>query len=498
MTKSKKLLQQIINALLIAIVLGLLGWLSVHYKIEADWTANHRNTLTEGSQKLLKSLSDPVKFVDFDYANSDTRTDVQQWVDRYKRFKKDVTVEFVDPSREPGKVKEYNVQQPGELVLEYQGRREHLSALSEVTITGALQRMTDSGDHFIVFLQGHGERSLEADGKDTAFDQFVTALTDKGLKAAPLNLVKTPKIPDNAAALVIASPTQKLLDGEIKIINDWVAGGGNLLWLTDPDQPAGLDALAKTLNITWLNGFAVFPDYEALGTGSPGVYVATDYPPNPVTQGFTDITAYPLTRALSWDKDAAKAAGWDVQPLLTTNANAWLETGKMEGAVKFDEKDGDKPGPLTIGLTLTREIKAPSATETKADANTSGTKPADAAADAKSAADKPAADAAKADAAKSGDDSAKPHTQRVVLLGDSDFLSDANLPALGNKQLGLNIVQWLASRDSQLNIDVPKAPDASLFLPGWATWVIGIGYTLLLPALLLGYGVMRWLVRRRR
>ena len=487
MNKSQKFVQQTVNGLLIAIVLGLLGWLSVHYKIEADWTANHRNTLGAGSQKLLKSLNDPIKFVDFDYANSETRTDVQQWVDRYHRFKKDVSVEFVDPSREPGKVKQYDVQQAGELVLEYQGRREHLSSLGEAAITGALQRLSDSGEHFIVFLDGHGERSLAADGKDTAFDQFAAALQDKGLKVEPLNLVKTPKIPDNASALVIASPTQKLLDGEVKIISDWVAAGGNLLWLTDPDQPAGLDALAKTLNITWLNGFAVFPDYQLLGTGSPGIYLATDYPPNPVTQGFTDITAYPLTRALDWDKDAAKAAGWDVLPLLTTNASAWLDTGKMEGAVKFDEKEGDKPGPLTIGLTLTRAIKAPAATEIKAtdtaDKDAAG-KPADGkAADAKADEDKTAA---------------QPRTQRVVLIGDSDFLSDANLPALGNKQLGLNIVQWLASRDAQLNIDVPKAPDSQLFLPGWATWVIGIGYTLLLPALLLGYGVTRWLVRRRK
>lgn len=481
MNKNKRLLQQTINGLLIAIVLGLLGWLSVHYKIEADWTANHRNTLSPGSQKLLTSLHDPIRFVDFDYANSETRTDVQQWVDRYHRFKPDVAVEFVDPSREPGKVKEYNVQQAGELVLEYQGRREHLSSLSEAAITGALQRLTDSGEHFIVFLEGHGERALSADGKDTAFDQFVAALQDKGLKAEPLNLVKTPKIPDNASALVIASPTQKLLDGEIKIINDWVAAGGNLLWLTDPDQPTGLDALAQALNISWLKGFAVFPDYQMLGTGSPGVYVATDYPPNPVTQGFTDITAYPLARALDWDKDAAKAAGWNVQPLLTTNANAWLETGKMEGDVRFDEKDGDKPGPLTIGLTLTRDIKAPAATETKAE----------------DAAAKPAGGdvAAAVDADKAA---VPPRTQRIALVGDSDFLSDANLPALGNKQLGLNILQWLASRDAQLNIDVPKAPDSQLFLPGWATWVIGLGYTLLLPALLLGYGITRWLVRRRK
>jgi hypothetical protein len=86
----------------------------------------------------------------------------------------------------------------------------------------------------------------------------------------------------------------------------------------------------------------------------------------------------------------------------------------------------------------------------------------------------------------------------VAVVGDSDFLADANLGQLGNKQLGLNLIQWLASRDSLLNIDVPKAPDTSLYLPGWATWLVVVGYTLLLPVLLLGYGITRWVRRRRK
>ena len=28
-------------------------------------------------------------------------------------------------------------------------------------VTGALQRLTDSGEHYVVFLEGHGERSLQ-------------------------------------------------------------------------------------------------------------------------------------------------------------------------------------------------------------------------------------------------------------------------------------------------------------------------------------------------
>ena len=474
-SKKSKLLQQLINGLLIAVVIGLLGFLSVRYKLEADWTAGGRNTLTAASQKLLKQMPDPVKFTGFLYPDSETRRDIDMWIARYKRVKPNIEVEFVDPSKDPAKVKEYKIDQPGEVVVEYQGRREALRVLSESIVTGALQRLMDSGEHYVVFLEGHGERTLnpssseEEGASQNGYVQLAQALREKGLKVQGLNLVKTPKIPDNTSVLVVASPTQKLLDGEIRIIDDYVKQGGNLLWLNDPAQPAGLEAVGKTLGITWENGFAVFPDYKELGTGSPAVYLATDYPPNPVTRDFVDVTAFPLVRPLSYDQNAVRAAGWEVLPLLQTSERSWLETGPMSGPITFDDKAGDKIGPLTIGLTMSRP--APAAAP-EAPAATPLAKP---------EADKPAA-----------------RVQRVAVVGDSDFLADANLGQLGNKQLGLNLIQWLASRDSLLNIDIPKAPDTSLYLPGWATWLVAVGYTLILPILLLGYGLTRWLRRRRK
>ena len=85
-----------------------------------------------------------------------------------------------------------------------------------------------------------------------------------------------------------------------------------------------------------------------------------------------------------------------------------------------------------------------------------------------------------------------------MLVGDADFLADAYVGELGNQQLGLNIVQWLATRDAQLNIDIKAAPDTMLYLPGWATVTISAIFVLLLPLTLVGFGVARWAVRRRR
>lgn len=459
MNKKNLYLQQIISGLLFLAVLVMLGWLSVRYKQQWDWTAGNRNTLTEASRRQLAAMPDPIRFVAFAYPGAEERATVEFFVERYKRVKPNIELEFIDPSAQPQKVREYNISFAGEVVLEYQGRRENLRGLSEQSITTALQRLAFTGENWIVFLEGHGERSTQGQGPD-AITQFAQVLKDKGLKVQPLNLVSTPKIPDNTSVLVIASPRSTLFEGEVKLIREYVEKGGNLLWLADPDFPPGLEPLADLLGISWQNGYAVFPEYQMLGTGHPGVFAALGYPATPVTRGLDQVTLFPLVRSVS----SKGGSSFSFEPMLTSSEAAWLETGALDGGpVRMEPEKGDIAGPLNIGALLTRE---------KPDADKAETKP--------------------------GDAPAPAPQQRVAVIGDADFLSDAYLAQLGNQQLGLNLVQWLAARDAQLNVDVPKAPDVDLFLPDWALTLISGGFVILLPLLLLGTGVGRWIVRRRR
>lgn len=466
--KNQNLIQQLIGGALFLAVVVMLGWLSVRYNVKQDWTYNQRNTLSEPSQRQLATMPDALRFTAFVYPGSPERTQVQYFFDQYQRFKKDAELVFVDPSSEPQQVKDYGISFAGEVVVEYQGRRERLRQLSEQSITTALQRLSYAGEQWVVFLEGHGERAVTGStDNQNDFNLFADVLRQKGLKVQPLNLARTPAIPDNTSVLVIASPRSALLPGEITLIDAYVQRGGNLLWLADPDNAPGLAPLAQTLGIQWQDGYAVFPEYELLGTGHPGIFVALDYPPGPVTRGLTQVTVFPLVRSLV----AAADSGWTAQPMLRSSEAAWLEVSPMDGnTVRFDEGT-DVPGPLDIGLTLVRDAPDADGDPSAPDAD---------------------ADAASDEARKT------PRQQRIALVGDADFLADLNLGQLGNQQLGLNLVQWLASRDAQLNIDVPQAPDSDLFLAPWAVRTLGIGFVIVLPLLLIGTGVTRWVLRRRR
>jgi ABC-type uncharacterized transport system involved in gliding motility auxiliary subunit len=432
---------------LFIVIIGLLAWASVRFQTTLDWTVGGRNSLTEASQRQLASMEDPLRFYVFAYSGDPLRRSIDVDLARFTRAKPDIEIEFIDPSAEPQRVREFEIRQPGQIVIEYQGRRETVPGTTETVVTPALQRLAYGGEQWVVFLGGHGERGIDDPEDLSSLSQYAQLLRQRGLKVQRLNLVESPQIPDNTRVLVIASPERDYLPGEIELVRQYVEAGGNLLWLADPETPSGLAAVAETLGIAWLDGYAILPEYELLGTGHPGFFAALGYPPNPVTQGFDQVTLFPLVRALA----ANPAEGWQFQKMLVTSETSWLETGDISGGTVAQDED-DIPGPLTIGATLTRDIGE-------------------------------------------GEDA---FTQRVALVGDVDFLSNLHLADLGNQPFGINLMQWLALRDAQLNIDLPKAPDTVVLLGPTASLVLVLGFVVVLPLLLLGVGVGRWALRRRR
>ena len=88
--------------------------------------------------------------------------------------------------------------------------------------------------------------------------------------------------------------------------------------------------------------------------------------------------------------------------------------------------------------------------------------------------------------------------QRAVAVADSDFLSNAYLTQVGNRPLATALFAWLLTRDGQITVDVPPAPDASLSLSARASQIIAGVFVLLLPLLFFTLGLLRWWSRRNK
>src|SRR5690554_3870537 len=143
-TRKSRLFIRIQNVVFVALFLaavGLAAWLSTRYVYEADWTAGNRNTLSEASRKLLATIDGPVQITSYAREDGGLREGIEDFIARYRREKPDIALTFVNPDTVPERLRELGITMDGELVIEYQGRREKLQDFSEQALTNALQRI---------------------------------------------------------------------------------------------------------------------------------------------------------------------------------------------------------------------------------------------------------------------------------------------------------------------------------------------------------------------
>jgi ABC-type uncharacterized transport system involved in gliding motility auxiliary subunit len=445
-------IQNLIFLVLFLAVIGLLAWLSQRYYFESDWTATERHTLSNTSVTVLSRIKGPVQFTAF--ARKQLQPAIEEFIAPYQKHKADITLDFINPDIEPDKTRAMGITVDGEMVISYQGRSEHVTNPNEETITNSLQRLLRSQEKKLVFLGGHGER--RADGTaNHDYSAFIRYLESKGIKAISLNLNEQPAIPSDTAVLVIAGPQIDYLSGEVDLIRAYLAQGGNLLWIHDPGSLYNLDALAADLHIHFVEGVIVDPTTQLLGISDPSFALVTRYTDHPITHDFGFMTLFPRASGIQFIGQEE----WTATHFLQTVDRSWAENGLMQGAVEYNA-DQDISGPLAIGMTLTRPAPAKEA----AQENTTQKTP----------------------------------EQRVVVLGDGDFLSNAYLGNQGNQDLGYNIINWISHDDNFIAIPVRTAPDTKLTMSETAWSVLGLFFLIILPLLLLGSGITIWLRRRKR
>lgn len=439
-------LANIVFVLLFLIAVGLLQWLSRAYSLRFDFTGTARHSLSEASIAAADRLAGPVKITAFASQRGESRARIRELLSRYQRHKADIELNFIDPDESPDKVRAAGVQHDGELFIEHADAKERLAPpakLDEETFTNTLTRLGHRGERWVVFLTGHGERSPD---RPANFDLSTWAgeLKKRGFQTRTLSLAESARIPENASMFVIAGPRTRLLPGEIKAIQNYLAQGGNLLWLADPGPQHGLDTIAESLGVEILPGVVVDQTSQNI-TGNAAAIVIAAYGPHPVVRDFLDVTLFPQSGALSLN--APK--GWQGATLLDTRESAWLETGSLDAKIEFD-KGKDKRGPLTLGVTLTRTPEQ-------------GKK-----------------------------------EQRVAVIADGDFLSNAFVPNGGNLDLGLSLVNWLSRDDAYVSVPVRAAQDRRLDLSRGAQFALVGVFLFGLPLTLIGGGVAVWWRRRKR
>jgi hypothetical protein len=424
----------------------LLAFAAREYRQEWDVTLSARNTLAQPTLDVLQQLDGPVSVTAYAVAQDPTGANVHKAIEErlrpFRRARRDIEVTFVDPREEPKRAEAAQIRSPNELVIEYKKRVEHmpLGEFSEQAFANVLMRLMRGSANLVLWLEGHGERRLDGIANHD-LGEFGRQLQQKGLQLNSVNLGLAQAVPANAAMLVIASPKTDLEPAEVQKIVSYVKGGGNLLWLIDPEPLRGLHPVTEILGLVLTPGTIVDAALRPR-SGPPVFAVATSYGNHPITASFRYNTMFPHARHIGF----AESEVWRVSPLVEVAQRGWVEVGPLDEKPTFD-KTRDLPGPVTVAAAFERSVGE--------------------------------------------------RQQRVAVVGSGSFLSNTYLGNGGNLQLGMAIVNWLAGEDNLVAIDPRPAPDSRIEIGQITLYAIAFGFLIFLPLTFVLIGAAIWWRRRK-
>ncbi len=392
----------IVMALAVLAILTAINVVGFRHDKRFDLTSGKLYSLSQQSRKIARELKTSADFI---YFSNEADPTLSQRMAEYRSQNLHIRYQRIDPVAHPDQAKQYGVRNMGDLVAVSGARTIHLQGTAEENITNALIQLTHNTVKTVCFVEGHGEKSIDASGAD-GYSQVKDELTQESYTVRSVNLVSSNGVPDACTVVVIAGPTQALFPQETAMVEKYLNGGGKLFALVDPETKTGLGPLFQAWNIKIGHNIVI----DASGVGrlfgtGPAVPLVHDYGHSPITDNFQGtMTFFPMAQTVSI-ADPSRNTDNEVQLLNTSSAS--FATPKIVGhTVKFNPAV-DMKGPLTLGITADRKV---------------------------------------------GDKQA-----RLVVIGNSAFATNRWAGLQRNGDLFYNSVNWLSQEESLISIR-PKSP----------------------------------------
>lgn len=450
-----RLNQTLTIVLVLAICVGLVLF-AKKYSRQFDITQTKQFTLSPQTLAVLKQLAAPVTVTGFFQKDAPERQKFKDLMASYQSATPKWSFKEVDPDQNPSLVKEYGIRAYGTLYFESGTAHAQTTTVSEESVTNTVIGLTQDKKKRIAVLSGHGEKSI-IDTAEHGFSLAAEELTKANYDVSDLSLLTEGKIPDDVAVLVLMSPTSALLPTEQSLIESYLKKeGARALLLLDPPalEPDPMSAAAAIFAV-YSTGAVIIDPVSRLFGGDYAVPIVSEYPPHPITTGFKTTTFFPIAQTLTADMDQEESP-WEIAPIARTQASAWGEKGALKGEVKYDEAT-DLKGPLTLAYAISSKPKpaAPDATST-------------------------------------------PKPTRIVVVGDSDFASNAYYDFSGNSDFFKNIIHWLSSEEDLIAVHPKEKTRGELqFTPAQGKWLF-LASVIALPLLFGTLAIRAWLRRRKQ
>jgi gliding motility-associatede transport system auxiliary component len=388
-----------------------------------DLTPTQSFVLSDEARRVAEAIQVPIRITAF--YNSQEHGQRRQAEDLLQLFhdaSPQISYRLLDLDRSPALAKKYGIASFNTGVIEADGALRPLTSLDEQEIANGLLKLTRHEERILCFFTGHGEHSPTDAGERTGYSEVAKALEKENFQIRIFDVVPAAGVPADCTVAIFAGPSTNFLPGEADLLARYLDAGGGVLVMADTNSPPSV--------VQFLAGYAVRVGDDIIVDERNRFFGADSFMPRvPIfdegtfRKNLDSAAVFALARTVTPidDQEGSKR----VLLIALTSPDSWahVDGGVVpEGAVQF-RREMDKPGPLPVGLMVTRPAPA---------------------------------------SATPGAEDAAARTGRMVVFGDADFASNLYLNLLGNKDLFMSTIGVLSEDEQLIAMRRKGLPSSSL------------------------------------
>jgi len=446
-------------SVLLLVTFGFMLTIVLRFNHRWDLTSEKLYSLSKTTRDMLSKMSEErIEVFAFYPSNEAQKEDFELFLRECQLQHPQFEYYFYHPNRRPQLAQYWHIKDLYTVIIRYQDRQERLLLPDEEAFASALLRLLSPREISLCFLNEPGDERLNSDAAE-GFGLFRELLVDHNYRLQFVSLTQK-DVPSFCEVVVVPGPQSDWTPDETELLNQLFARGQSLLLFIDPmDSGTGRSFIdfMEGYNVQLRSDVIVDKMSRMMGGDFLLPFVNQYAMDHSLMEGFDTATFFPVARSVF--PLAKEKSDFLATSIAFSSSNSWAETnlaGLENGEAAF-ETETDFPGPISLAVAV-EKAKDVNKKESWEDVS-------------------------------SGD--------RMVVVGDSDFVTNAYLRLSGNQDFVLRLLQWLARDDRYVVLEDHHPKFQPLLLDGFQRFVLLLCSLLIYPLFFLLVGFAQNIWRRK-
>ena len=454
----------IYTALFLAVLALVNLFAKKHEFVRYDSTEEKIYTLASQTEAVIEKLTAPLELRAFYLGGKIDDPKTQDLLDRFVAKSAFISLQVLDPDKQPSLVEKYGINDNRTLHLSYKlesGERESKVShgISEQDLVNAIIKLNRGEAKTIYYITGHGEPALDDQGEQ-GYLFLKEAVSGENYRLQELTIGVNGNIPADAAALILAHPQRALLPAERNALDTYLASGGRAIFLNQVKSTDDIAELARPLGIAVGNDVIVEPVVQLFSGPSLGVQpMITAFGKHEITDRERPKQGIHLGLTSSVLRITPVAKGARVIELALSGKGSWAEKNLgdlFSDSPQAQQDSDDLAGPVSVAVAYQKAIAVPEGAA--ADSN--------------------------------------PKEARVVVFGNADFVNNQSIRQLFNQDFFLNSLNWVVGEEDAIAIRSGSMRVSTKEISADAFRSMFLFGAIYIPELLLLLGLYIWWLRK--